>query len=122
MTRIEFETVESEIRKEKAETLGRAGERLEHALQRLAVFRQELLASIAARGHGVHHGEEQFPVEIEQRIGEYMRLREQANALRHSLIIQREAVGLLCHEDVDRQYPLPGSMTPPGAARQTGKA
>jgi hypothetical protein len=43
MKKPSFETVETEIRKEKAEALGRAGERLERALQELEAFRQECL-------------------------------------------------------------------------------
>jgi hypothetical protein len=57
MTRRGFEAVESEIRKEKAEALGRAGERLEQALQELEAFRQELLGLVAATRQCVHDGE-----------------------------------------------------------------
>ena len=52
-----FENVESEIRKEKAEALGRAGERLERALQELEAFRQEFLGLLAAAQESVHGGE-----------------------------------------------------------------
>jgi hypothetical protein len=121
MTRRGFEAVESEIRKEKAEALGRAGERLERGLQELEAFRQELLGLVAATRQCVHDGEERFPAEIDQKLAEYAGLREQAKALRHSLIIQREALGLSRHEDVDRQYPLPGPLTPPGATHHTGE-
>lgn len=115
-----FETVESEIRTEKAEALGRAGERLEDSIQKLQTLRQELLDLVAEARQSFCGGQERVPVEAEQRLREYMRLREQAKALRHSLIIQREAVGLLRHEDVDRQYPLPGPLLPLNAARHPG--
>jgi hypothetical protein len=116
-----FNDVESEIRKEKAEALGRVGERLERGLQELEAFRRELLGLVLASRQTVHDGEERFPAEIDQKLAEYARLREQAKALRHSLIIQREAVGLSRHEDVDRQYPLPGPLTPPSATHHSGE-
>lgn len=116
-----FNDVESEIRKEKAEALGRVGERLERGLQELEAFRRELLGLVLASRQTVRDGEERFPAEIDQKLAEYARLREQAKALRHSLIIQREAVGLSRHEDVDRQYPLPGPLMPPSATRHPGE-
>jgi uncharacterized protein (DUF3084 family) len=116
-----FDDVESEIRKEKAEVLGRVGERLEQALQELEAFRQQLLGLVLATRQTVRDREERFPVEIDKKLAEYARLREQAKALRHSLIIQREAVGLSRHEDVDRQYPLPGPLSPPSATHHAGE-
>ena len=106
-----LQDIESEIRKEKAEALGRAGERLERALQDLETFRQEISGVIAAKLESIDLGEERFPPEVEKILAEYARLRERARELRHSLIIQREAVGLWRHEDVDRQYPLPDCLT-----------
>ena len=52
-----FEDIESEIRKEKAETLGRAGECLERALQELEAFRQEFPGLLAAAQESVHGAE-----------------------------------------------------------------
>jgi hypothetical protein len=117
-----FETVESEIRKEKAEALGRAGERLEPALQEVKTFRQEIFDLVAGGPEAFLNEQGRFQVEIEQKLTEYARLCEQTRQLRHSLIIQREAVGLWRHDDVDRQYPLPGPLTlpettPPGGDR-----
>jgi hypothetical protein len=122
MRKYGFEAVESEIQKETAETLGRAGERLERALQELKTYRQEFFELVAGRPESFLNEQGRFQVEIEQRLAEYARLCEQARQLRHSLIIQREAVGLWRHDDVDRQYPLPGPLTfpkrtPPGADR-----
>lgn len=57
-----FEAVESEIRKEKAEALGRAGERLECALQALESFRRELLVLIANRPDDPLNVDRQYPV------------------------------------------------------------
>lgn len=106
----DFEAVESEIQKEKAEALGRTGERLEQALQKLQAFQQELSDLLASAEKCVREGRDRFSAEIDRRRVEYARLCEQVKALRHALIIQREAVGLWKHEDVDRQYPLPASL------------
>ncbi len=115
-----FEAVESEIHKEKAEALGRAGERLGRSLQKLDASRRELLDLLAAAQKSVSDGEERFSVEIKQSLDEYARLYEQARELRRSLIIQREAVGLWGHEDMDRQYPLPRLLTLATAIRPEG--
>ncbi len=108
-----FETVESEIRGEKAEALGRAGERLERALQELLAFRQEFIGLLAPAPESVADGKGQSAAEFERKAAEYTRLCDQSRAFRHALIIQREAVGLWGHEDVDRQYPLPGPLPLP---------
>ena len=115
-----FESIESEIRKEKAEALGRAGERPERALQELLAFRRESPGLVAAVRGSLRGGEERFPADVEQKLAEYARLWEQARELRHSLIIQREALSLWRREDVDRQYPLPSTLTPPTEACPVG--
>ncbi len=103
MRKFGFETIESEIRKEKAEALGSAGQHLERSLRELEMVRQECF--------GLLRAERQFSLaEYERKVTDYGRLREQAQALRHALIIQREALGLSRHEDVDRQYPLPDPL------------
>lgn len=58
-----------------------------------------------------------FSPDFDRKLREYARLQLEAKQLRHALIIQRETVGLRRHEDVDRQYPLPGPLTLPEAAR-----
>jgi len=63
-----------EIVREKAATLGRAGERLEAALAEVA---------------------------------EIARAWRAAETARQTLLIQREAVGLRHHRDVDQQFPRP---------------
>ena len=103
----DFGTVESEIQREKAESLGRAGGRLEEALLKLQVLQCSLSDFVSSAGETSPDQEEQFSAEWAPKWVEYVKLREQAKALRHALIIQREAVGLWRHEDVHRQYPLP---------------
>jgi len=109
-----IEAVESEIRMEKAGALGRAGEALEGAIQALQTFRQEVFGLLMSAQESSGHGEGRLAVEFEQELNEDARRLERTRALRHALIIQREAVGLRRHEEVDRQYPLPGPLTLPG--------
>ena len=92
MTRKGFERVEREIVQEKAATLGRAGERLEAALA-------------AARAIGHTLDAERDPARHEARRRQYEAARRQAAAARLTLVIQREAIGLRHHRDVDRQFP-----------------
>lgn len=111
MKKCSFETVGAEIRKEKADSLGRAGERLERALQELRAVRQELFDLLAAAPESLCDGKGRFSGEFEWKVTEYARLCERTKALRHALILQREAVGIWSHEEVDRQYPLPGPLS-----------
>ena len=103
----DFETIELEIQREKAESLGRAGQRLEEALLKLQAFQCHLSNLLPSAGETSRDQEEQLSAAWDQKWVEYAKLREQVKTLRHALIIQREALGLWRHEDVDRQYPLP---------------
>lgn len=85
--------VEVEILKEKASALGRVGERLDGSLARLA----DLAARIAEAG----------PDARAALVDEYRAERARARELRYYLVVQREAMGLRRHADVDRAYPLP---------------
>jgi hypothetical protein len=94
MTREGFERLEREIVQEKAATLGRAGERLEVAL----AIAQALAETLDG---------ERDPARREGLLREYEAARRQAAAARLMLVIQREAIGLRYHRDVDRQFPEP---------------
>ena len=84
-----------EIVKEKAVTLGRAGERLEAALATVAALAEAWHAA-AGDGAGRAH-----------LAAEYERAWRGAESARLTLVIQREAVGVRHHRDVDQQFPRP---------------
>ena len=105
-----FETVQTEIQREKAEALGRAGERLEQVLRDLETTRQELLRLVGDAKDDDPREKAELTILAEEKWAMYSRLWEQAREIRHSLIIQREAVGLWRHEDVERQYPTPARL------------
>jgi hypothetical protein len=86
--------VEEEIMREKAAALGRAGERLEHALAEVAAVAARLAAASDA-------------AERAALIDAYERARRYAAAARLALVIQREAVGLRRHGVVEEQFPTP---------------
>ena len=83
-----------EIVHEKAVTLGRAGERLEAALA--------MLAELASA-----HATTREPTERARLAAEYEHTWRMAELARQTLLIQREAVGLRHHRDVDAQFPRP---------------
>jgi hypothetical protein len=85
---------EEEILREKAAALGRAGERLEHALAETAALGAALDA-------------ERDPARRPALLADYEAARRRADSARLMLIIQREAVGLRQHRDVERQFPDP---------------
>jgi hypothetical protein len=89
-----LERVEKEIVQEKAATLGRAGERLEAALA-------------GARATGEALDAERDPARRAALLREYEAARRRAAFARLMLVIQREAIGLRHHRDVDRQFPQP---------------
>ena len=86
--------IEKEIRREKAEALGRAGERLEAALQDVAKVAAQL---DAARNRA----------ERERLGAEYEAARQRARLARFALLVQREAIGLRHHAAVDQLFPEP---------------
>lgn len=106
-----IEGIEAEIRQEKAEALGRTGERLERMLDELAGLRNELLDSSVAVSSSLAAADGEQLAVLHEKTERYTQLREQAQQIRHCLVIQREAVGLRRHEDVDRQYPVPPPLT-----------
>src|SRR5262245_43736083 len=81
--------VEKEIRHEKARTLGKAGEALERACARA-------WEAYRALGPGDREAARA-----------YVLAHQEARERRHNLLLQREAMGLHGHRDVDRCYPLP---------------
>jgi hypothetical protein len=112
-------TVDREIRQAQAEALGRTGERLQGILDRLSRLdrRLDALLDENAVGDAVPPREEAVRMEIETR----NRLRDEAMRVRHQLIIQREALGLVRHTPVEQCYPVPGRRRGPGAANGRGR-
>jgi hypothetical protein len=88
-----FLPIELELQREKASALRYAGEKLETLLHKLHRI-EAALPSLP-------------PGERALQVLEHGRLLEQAEQARWNLIVQREAMGLNRHDDVDRQYPKP---------------
>jgi len=101
-----LQAIEAEIRREKAEALGRAGERLEQALNDL-----EGVNEMIARIEGCLRDSSSLPEEtatlrqahanLKARLAV---LRDRARLAHEYLLIQREAVGVRSHLDVERCY------------------
>jgi len=83
--------VEIEIEREKAAALGRTGRKLRVSVERLR--------ELESAWTGV-------PETLLQS-GDYGRAVERAHRCRYNLIVQREAVGLKAHDDLDRLFPIP---------------
>ncbi len=98
--------VEREIAEEMAATLGRIG----------AVFaRSRERAWEAMEGwESCRAGEEKKKARRGRALWEAL---DEAERLRYFLIVQREALGLRSHEEVERKYPLP---RPPGRSPAAG--
>ncbi len=106
-----IEKVESEIRQEKAEALGRTGERLEQILVEIRRLRRKLVTLAEGRRVGTG-GEHTIGAEILKALAKDAELCGRAREIRHQLVVQQEeAVGFRCHEEVDRHYPMPAPLT-----------
>src|SRR5262245_1288211 len=81
--------IEKEIRQEKARSLGKAGDALEKACE-------EAWKQYRAAVAGDREAASAYP-------SAYRHARDR----RHVLLLQREAMGLYAHRDVDQHYPLP---------------
>lgn len=92
-----LEAVNQEIAREKAETLGRAGERLEWLLGELGSLAAALQETETSAS----------PAAVARAERRYEALRERALQARHHLIIQREAVGFRRHPLVTGLFPVP---------------
>ncbi len=82
---------ELDIMKEKAETLGRTGAKLEQGLQRLMTL-EVRISILKKRGNSAG--------EVDDLIKEFNGVRAEAAQYLHYLIIQREAMGFRRHANV----------------------
>ncbi|MBI4611901.1 MAG: hypothetical protein HY726_23160 [Candidatus Rokubacteria bacterium] len=94
-----------EIAREKAEALGRAGERIERLLRELDALAAELQRLEAS-------GSRDRVADAERR---YEALRVQALTARRYLMIQREAVGVRSHAVVSELFVVPPPRSRAGA-------
>lgn len=89
---------ELDIMREKAEALGRTGERLGRCLRRLKVLEENI------KGLEIEGKEAK---EVNELIDEFNQMREKAQEYLHNLIIHREAIGFRRHQNVERIYRIP---------------
>lgn len=107
-----LEQVNREIVREKAEALGRAGERLERLLAALGALRIELQRMDRSTSSDA-------AAQAERR---YAALRAQALEARRHLMIQREAVGFRRHSLVTELFPVPPAHPRRGSGTKGGEA
>jgi hypothetical protein len=79
------------------------------ALSRIAGTLEALLADLR-RLAGAAAGA--APDDRRRHLARHRRVRDQAVLYRWYLEVQREAVGLTCHESLDEMYPLPDPLAP----------
>jgi len=88
--------IEVEIQKEKASALRRLGARIESLLAELAQLERELPTLKGPKR--------------DQCVARHKELRSEAEKQRWYLVIQREALGLRQHADLEEMYPLPPAL------------
>jgi hypothetical protein len=89
---------ENELRQERASALGRAAQVLEGLLTQLETLRQAY-GTIPVEERAAH-------------IAEYTRVREQARYRYWCLLVQREAIGLRDHRELESAYRVPPPLAP----------
>ena len=101
-----FDKTQEEIFKERAEALGRAGERLFAVLKEL----KEIEENIDSKSESVQSNNDEVKAavrEINREIDRYNRAREYAKLRYYYLIVIREAVGFRRHKHVEEIYRIP---------------
>jgi len=111
--------LQEEILQERAAVLGRAGEKLATALEKMRSIdrvieeRLQNLSALVEKGEGKHHHNELVSVrkkmvkEINGEIGKYNHAREYAKLRYYYLIVTREAMGMRRHHWVEEIYKIP---------------
>jgi len=87
-----------EIAQEKAAALGRAGERLQAALDEAGALAARLRAA-------------DDPTARAALVRQYEAVRTRASQARLALVVQREAIGLRQHRAVEQHFPEPPRLT-----------
>ena len=111
--------LQEEILQERAAVLGRAGEKLNAALEKMQSIdrvieeRFQHLSALVEKGKDEHHHIELVSVrkkmvkEINGEIGKYNHAREYAKLRYYYLIVTREAMGMRRHHWVEEIYKIP---------------
>jgi hypothetical protein len=85
--------IEVQLRQEKASALRRTGDKLEKLIGEVTRLERELFAAAG-------------PART-RKLAEYQQLRADAEHQRWCLVVQREAMGLWDHQEVDLMYRIP---------------
>jgi hypothetical protein len=108
-----------EMLKERAEVLGRAGEKLAAALEKMKTIEQDIderlkQSRIVAKKYEENGDDDKLVSmkkdiagEINREIGKFNRAREYAKLRYYYLIVTREAMGMRRHHWVDEWYRIP---------------
>lgn len=96
-TEAAFAALETELKQERAATLGRIGSKLEAELERCRTLYAEL----------TEHSDDDRPATRLARRERYRQAYCECEQLRWMLCVQRESMGLLDHSWVNRVFPLP---------------
>jgi hypothetical protein len=111
--------LQEEMLQERAAVLGRAGEKLSAALEKLRSIdriieeRLQHLSALVEKGEDKHHHDELVSVrkkmlnEINGEINKYNHAREYAKLRYYYLIVTREAMGMRRHHWVEEIYKIP---------------
>ncbi len=112
----EHEKLQEEIQREKAEALGRAGERLEEAIRKLAEI-GDSIETLRGELKGATFDRDAITQAVALLVQDYNILRQKTVMYHRYLIIQREAVGFFDQPDVDRPYRIPDRIAEAGGRR-----
>jgi hypothetical protein len=85
--------IEVQLRQEKAQSLRRVGDKLEKLIDELTRLERELTTASG-------------PVRT-KKLAQYQQIRADAEQQRWYLVVQREAMGLWNHQEVDLMYRIP---------------
>lgn len=106
------EILQEEFLQERAAVLGRAGDSMSKALEKLRNIEQKIEACLnrlkeMETSSGKNGSRHQMILEINREINKYNQAREYALLRYYYLIVTREAMGMRRHHWVEQQYPVP---------------
>ena len=113
-----------EMMKERAEVLGRAGEKLANAIEKMSIIEQVIEERLRSYRSIVEKSEEGYDddkllsrrqkivKEINGEVGKFNHAREYAKLRYYYLIVTREAMGMRRHHWVEESYRIPPRKRP----------
>ena len=112
---MQLKTMEEELKGTIGKALGKQGDKILYALERLQEEYQQYQTLLEQHDNDCHHPQ------VVERAQQYNTVRQQAIQARWELLVHRQAVGLIVnnHMYIMKHYPIPDAIVVPGGGNNT---